>query len=81
MTTMNVSTTPICPVISKPYISDMFAATLSNASRIYPKGSEMLYLVIFYLDTDFRWPYLTFDMTVNIHLSIISSVLLNSVDW
>ena len=28
-----------------------------------------------------RWPSLTFDMTVNIHLSIITSVHLNSMDW
>ena len=32
--TMNVSNTPICPVISRLYISDMFEATLPNASRI-----------------------------------------------
>ena len=29
--------TPICPVMSRPYISDMFAATLPNASRIIPE--------------------------------------------
>ena len=31
----------------------------------------MLYLVMFYLNKDFRWTLLTFDMTVNIHLSMV----------
>ena len=70
---MNVFTTKICPVIPIPYISVMFAAALANALRIYPKRSEMLYLVMFYLNMDFRWTRLTFDRTVNIHQSIVFS--------
>ena len=46
LTTMNVSTT------SAPYISDMYAAKLPNASQMYLKRSEMLYLVMFCLNTD-----------------------------
>ena len=50
--TMNVSTTTICPVISVSYTLDMFAMTLPNALRIYPKRSEMIYLVMFFVNTD-----------------------------
>ena len=56
-------------------ISDMFAATLPNASQIYPKRSEILYLVMFYLNTDLSWSRLTFDTTVNIHRTVIVLLL------
>ena len=39
---------------------------IANASRIYPKRSEMLYSFIFYLNTDCRWTRLAFNSTVNI---------------
>ena len=52
LTTVNVSTTLIRPVISRLYISDILAATLPNASRIFPKRSGMIYKVRSYLNTN-----------------------------
>ena len=69
---MNVSTTSICPVISRLYISDMFAATIPNALQICPKRFERLYVVKLYLNTDFRWTRLTLDTTINIHRNIVA---------
>ena len=51
-------------MISIPHISDMFTAILLTAQQIYPKWSEVLYFVMFCLNTDFRRTFETFDTTV-----------------